>query len=285
MNGPVDRDLGLSDVMRFYWRHRLVVVIVALAFAILAGIWVFRAKPTFRAETVVTMAREDAMERNSMLGSELGGIASLAGFELSRGTGQEMEASAILESHYLAEEFIRRNDLLPALLAHSSKPPTLWLGVKTFKEGVLSIRKDQRKGITTLGIEWTDAAVAARWANDYVSLANELIRSRTIGESTRNIAYLNEQLAKTTDVELRRAIYNLIEGQTKTLMLANGRAQYAFEVVDPAVAPELKVGPHRLMTMLIAFILGAGAAGVGAFVWESFGWRKGRTAQAQGAVG
>jgi hypothetical protein len=43
-------------------------------------------------------------------------------------------------------------------------------------------------------------------------------------------------------------------------MLANGRAEYAFEVVDPAVPPELKVRPHRLLMTFLGLIFGFVAA-------------------------
>ena len=79
---------------------------------------------------------------------------------------------------------------------------------------------------------------------------------------------MNEQIAQTNAVEMRKVMYNLVENETKTLMLAKGRVEYAFEVVDPAVLPELKAGPHRLFTSLIGFILGFAFGTVIAFAIE-----------------
>jgi hypothetical protein len=177
-------------------------------------------------------------------------------------------SAAVLESHHLAEEFIRRNGLLPELQRASSRNKSLWRATEYFKKGVLTIVKDQRKGVTTVTIEWTDPATTARWANGYVALANELLRNHALEDATRNIAYLNEQIAKTTDVELRKVMYNLIESETRTQMLANGRPEYAFQVADPAVAPELKAGPHRLLLTLIGFTVGFGFTAVIAFIAE-----------------
>jgi uncharacterized protein involved in exopolysaccharide biosynthesis len=107
-----------------------------------------------------------------------------------------------------------------------------------------------------VSVEWTDADTAAKWANEYVALANELIRSRVQDESTRNIKYLNQQIEQSNDVELRRAMYSLIESETKRLMLANGRAEYAFSLVDPAVAPEIRASPRRTLIVLAATFCG-----------------------------
>jgi uncharacterized protein involved in exopolysaccharide biosynthesis len=89
-----------------------------------------------------------------------------------------------------------------------------------------------------------------------VALANELVRTRTIDESERNIAYLNDQISRTNIVELQRVMYNLIETETKTLMLAKGRAEYAFTVVDPAVAPEVRTSPKRTLMVILGGALG-----------------------------
>jgi uncharacterized protein involved in exopolysaccharide biosynthesis len=210
----------------------------------------------YHAETAVTQVHDNAMGGGGSLASQLGGLASLAGVGLSLAGNAGQEAQAVLQSHHLAEEFIQHEGVLSELTAHSSKPLTLWRAAKEFRENVLKIREDKRTGVTTIAIEWRDPAIAARWANRYVADANEMLRTRALNDSSRNIEYLTKQLATTDSVELRRVLYNLIEAETKTLMLANGRIEYAFAVVDPAVPPEDKIRPHRALTVLTGILLG-----------------------------
>ncbi len=249
----------------------MLVTTVTLLAGIATGIIAFTTKPYFQAEVLVTDVQQHGLGNLGSLANQLGGLASLAGVNFSPNGGTGQQSAAVLESHHLAEEFIKRNALMPVLLEKSSKPPTLWLAVKKFTDGVLTIRKDQRKGVTTVVVVWTDPVIAAEWANAYVALANELIRKRALDEATRNIEYLNGQLAKTDSVDLRKAMYNLIENETKTLMVANGRQDYAFEVVDPAVPPELKLGPHRLLNTLIGLMVGFAFAAALAFVFDRLG--------------
>jgi uncharacterized protein involved in exopolysaccharide biosynthesis len=283
MKANKEDELDLAALVHLLWRHRRLVALVSLMGALVAGILAFTAKPIFRAEVVVTPARDRSMGGIPSLAGQLGGLASLAGVDLTPGNlGTNAESSAVLESRHLAEEFIRRNGLLPDLQRASNERSSLWLAVDRFKKGVLSVRKDQRRGVTTVAVEWTEPATAATWANGYVALANELIRNRAMEDSTRNIAYLNEQISKTNVVDMRKVMYNLIENETKTLMVANGRTDYAFEVVDPAVAPELKVRPHRLFLVAIGFTVGFGLAAVIALVRDRISrYRRGlsRTAQ------
>jgi uncharacterized protein involved in exopolysaccharide biosynthesis len=282
---PADtsEDLDLAVLSRLLWRRRRLMAIGSLMGALLFGIWAFTAQPWFRAQVVVTPARERNTSGGSALASELGGLASLAGVDITPGAMGNMQTSAaVLDSRYLAEEFIRRNGLLPELQRASSRNKTLWWATDYFKKGVLTIVKDQRKGVTTVTFDWSDPATTARWANGYVALANELIRNHAIQDATRNIAYLNEQIAKTSDVDLRKVMYNLIESETRTLMLAKGRPEYAFQVVDPAVTPEFKAGPHRLTLTLIGLTVGFSFAAVIALIAERGGRHRRGVSQAAG---
>jgi LPS O-antigen subunit length determinant protein (WzzB/FepE family) len=51
-------------------------------------------------------------------------------------------------------------------------------------------------------------------------------------------------------------MYDLIGSETKTLMLANARIDYALRVVDPAVTPEARVRPKRKLMVLTGVAIG-----------------------------
>jgi uncharacterized protein involved in exopolysaccharide biosynthesis len=203
------------------------------------------------------------------LANQFGGLASLAGINLPTGGATNREGQATLKSRRLIEEFVKRQNLLEELSSHSKAPSTVWFAVKKFRESILSIRDDTRSGLTTVSIDWADAPTAARWANEFVALANELVRTRAIDGSRRNIKYLNGQLELTSEVELRRVIYNLIEAETKTQMLANAKMEYAFTIVDPAVTPEVRISPRRTLMVVLGLILGAFLGVAVAFVHNS----------------
>src|SRR5579862_4597198 len=251
-----DGDVDLAALRRIASEHRILITICCAIFGIAGLVYALVVKPVFRAEVTVADVR-DLGGGSSALASSLGGLASLAGMNMGEGTTQDQSNQAVLDSRRLVTEFVVRNDLTPVLFPHPRKPPTLWKAVKTFKEGILSVRRDRNRGITIVGVEWIDPKIAARWANDVVALANELIRARALQDSTRNIDYLEREIEKTNDVELRRVIYTIIESETKTKMLANGRVEYAFQVIDPAVPPEIKVRPKRSLIVLGALALGA----------------------------
>lgn len=249
-------EIDLIVLVRVVWELKYAIVLITAIFGIAAVVLALTATEVFRAEAVVVEVSEGNMGGAASLASQFGGLASLAGVNISTGGGAGQEALAILKSRRLAEEFIQRGDLLAELAPSGSESPTLWLAVKRFRESVLRIHEDANEGVTKVIIEWTEPTTAARWANGFVGLANDLIRTRALEEAKRNIHYLDEQIEQTNVVEVQRVMYNLIENETKTLMLANARAEYAFRIVDPAVPPEVRSSPKRKLMVASGVVLG-----------------------------
>jgi uncharacterized protein involved in exopolysaccharide biosynthesis len=248
-----DRDeISVISVLRVAWRYNYLIAAVATVCAAIAVVLALTATLIYRAEIVVTHTASSANGLGG-LARQFSGLAGIAGINL-KNDGTE-EAQAVLRSRHLSEQFVRANDLTATLLANSDKN-TLWYAVDRFREKVLSIREDKDEGTTTIAVQWTDPVVAARWANDYVALANEIMRTRALDESSRNIKYLEDQIAKTNVVELQRVMYQVVEDETKTHMLANVRKEYAFAIVDPAVPPEKRVWPKRSLMVLTGAVLG-----------------------------
>ena len=249
--------IDLAEIIRVMWGHRLWMVLITLACGIAAAVYALLATPIFSAETTVTEIREGGLSgAAASVAGQLGGLASFAGLNLNSSGGTGQHALAVLHSRHLLEEFIKRYSLEKTLLPNSQKPPTLWRAVERFRGDVLSFNEDKLRGTTKVDIRWTDPETAARWANELVALANELLRTRALEDAERNISYLREQISKTNVVEMQRVMYDLIETQTKTLMLANARAEFAFEVVDPAVPSEVRTSPKRTLIVLGGLVIG-----------------------------
>ena len=261
------REVDVRDLWNTVLRHKLIVALATAVCTATAIYLALTATPLFRGETVISVMRESGGGMEELGGGQLGGLASLAGLNLDE-TPQERQWMAVLQSRQLVEEFVKRNAILPQLSRGAKQPLTLWAGVLQFRKNYLMITQDKVKGVTTVTIDWTDPATAARWSNGFVGLANELIRKRAIDNASRNIDYLNKQVARTTDVELQRVMYNLIESQTKILMLASGRDEYAFTIVDPAVTPEKRHSPKRTLMTLTGLFIGLVVGAIAALIFD-----------------
>ena len=100
--------------------------------------------------------------------------------------------------------------------------------------------------------------MTAAWAKNLVDLANRRLRETAINQATRSIAYLQAELNRTDIVEVRQAIFAVMEQQMQEVMLANVQEEYAFAVIDPPVVPETDdfVRPRRFLVLIFGLFAG-----------------------------
>jgi uncharacterized protein involved in exopolysaccharide biosynthesis len=256
--GAPPAEIDLLEIGRTLHDYRYWIAGITVAFALLAVVFALTATPRFRADAAVSEVSSAGAGGLSSLAGELGGIASLVGVNLAGLDSSNQFGMAVLRSRHLVEEFIRRNDLLPVLnnAQDAENSPTLWRTTDSFRRNILKINQDTRTGVIVVSISWTDPVAAADWANGLVALANEMIRERARQTAERNIKYLKKQIEQTPVLDMQRVMYNLVESETKTLMLANVREDFAFVVVDPAVPPEIRDSPKRTLIVIVGTLVG-----------------------------
>lgn len=264
-------EISLKDIADALLARRWMIVLMTLGFAMGATAVAFLLPEKYEASIVLSPVDDGAGGKLGGAGallSQFGGLAALGGINVG-GSGKKAEAIATLQSHGLTENFIRDNNLLPILYANKwdaerkawktqdpDDVPTVWKAEKKFAKKIRSIGEDKKTGLVTLTIEWTDAELAAQWAKDLVDRANRDLRAREIKQSQTNLAYLNDQLTKTSVVELQKAIYSLIEAEIKKVMIANGSDEFAFRVVDPPRIAEERSSPKRGLIVAVGLFLG-----------------------------
>jgi len=272
-------EISLSDIWQaLRARSRLILTSTLISAAVAGGI-AFSMTPIYRSQVVSVIAEsQEGGSGFGQLAGQFGGLASLAGVGLGGGGSGHSEVMGTLASRQLIESYIESHHLLPILFEKKwdqergdwkrslSKKPTLWDGTEFFIKQVRAIDENKKNGLITLTIEWKDAALAARWAADLVNLTNQQMRDRAIAKSEANLSYLNTQLEKSSVVELRQAIYRLIEAEVKNIMVAQGSDEYALKVIDPSVVAEKKIKPKRSLIVAVGAFLGLFLAALVALV-------------------
>lgn len=279
-------EISLQQVWRTLARYRRLIIATTSAGVIAAAAIAWLTTPVYRVDVLLAPVGDEPTGALSGVASQFGGLAALAGVDLRGNSSSKDEAIALLRSRSVTGQLIEANDLLPILYADewdassaawkSSDPeevPTLWDAFRLFDDEIRHVTENPKAGLVTLAIDWTDPVLAKSWADELVQRVNRETRDRAIREAERSLAYLNQQLQKTDIVELRQAIFSLIETQTKQMMLASVREDYAFKVIDPAVVPDLDdpIRPRPvllialgattglLLGVLLALLLGAGS--------------------------
>lgn len=256
-------------IVRAISSRKRVFALTALIVTAIAVTVAFVMPRAYRTEIVVmpVTAEGDAVGISSMLGqfSDLAGLGGLFG----GGASRREENIAVLRSRALAAQFIEREQLMPVLFAEqwdekgakwkkSTDKPGMAEAVRKFEREVRYIGEDKRTGLVRVSITWTDRNQAARWANALVHMADANLRDRAISDAERSIAYLENESRKTQVVELKQAMYRLLENQIKAVMYARAKNEYAFRVIDPARIPDADdfVRPKRFLVILVGLLLG-----------------------------
>ena len=104
---------------------------------------------------------------------------------------------------------------------------------------LVSISEDKQTGLISVSVEHESPDIAKQWVELMVSRVSEDLRSKDTREAEESIKFLEAQRERTSLVSLDEVFAQLIEEQTKTIMLANVSKDYVFDVIDPPVAPEL----------------------------------------------
>jgi uncharacterized protein involved in exopolysaccharide biosynthesis len=273
VTGTVDtpQEISLLAIWQFMWRNTLIFAFSFLVCAVAATAVSYLVTPRYRAE--VTFSPANSSSNFGQLSGELGSLAAIAGINVGGGGQKSEEALEYLRSRGFTARFIEEHSLLPILYAKqwdaqrdqwTKDPPTMAAAVKRFSGSIRQISEDRRTGIMILSITWSDRVLAAQWANALVAEADAALRQRGIAELGHSIDYLKQEAAQATDVEIRAAVYKVMESELKDQMLARTRDSYAFEVLDPAVPPDArdKDSPNRILYLALggAFGLLVGSA-------------------------
>ena len=110
--------------------------------------------------------------------------------------------------------------------------------------------------MVSVSIEFYSPYLAKQWVDLYIESINRFMQKRQVDKATRNIAYLQEQIGKTSIAEMQEVFYNIIEEQTKSKMLAEASPDFAFVSVSPSMVPDQKTHPNRALISILGTLLG-----------------------------
>ncbi len=283
-----DDEIDLRELFAALWASRTTILGIVLMSALIS-VFVALSLPNKYTSQALLAPRSDSGAGGSLgqMASQFGGLASLAGVNLG-GLGDQGSTAVAIEmlksreffGTYLYDEVLV--DLMAAegwdrgtgkVLIDDSLfdvktatwvrdvseefqvKPSVQEAHESFK-GFLSVTEDTKTGFVTVAVTHYSPTVARDWVALVVKGVNEAVRARDVEEAEKSIAFLNQQRLKTNLVSLTEVFAELIEKQTKTVMLANASDEYVFQVIEPPVAPELKSEPKRALICVLGTLLG-----------------------------
>ncbi|MBA6384465.1 LPS O-antigen length regulator [Colwellia sp. BRX10-6] len=282
-----DDEIDLVELWRAIWSGKLLIIVISFIFAVSSVVFALSKPDVYKASVLLSPASSDSAGGMGALAGQFGGLASLAGISLGGGgTDKTALALEIIKSRAFLETFIIKHELLVPLMAsenwdratdslvinkelydsknkkwlrEASYPkksePSSWEAYQELLK-LLSITQDKATSLVTIDVAFYSPEVAKQWLIWLVEDVNDFMREKDEKEAQSSIDYLTKQLENTEVSAMETVFYQLIEEQTKNMMLTKVSAEYVLKTIDPAQVPEKKSGPKRALIVVLGTMLG-----------------------------
>jgi uncharacterized protein involved in exopolysaccharide biosynthesis len=283
-----DDEIDLAELWRAIWAGKFTIIIISMLFAV-ASIFFALSKPNiYKASAILAPAASKGGAGGlGALAGQFGGLASMAGINLGGGGGDKTAlALEIIKSRSFIESFIAKHDLLVPLMAAKNwdlatdtlildeelydeannkwirevkapkKPePSSWEAFRDFSE-IITVSQDKTSSMVNIDIEFYSPTIAKQWLTWLIKDINEFMREQDQIEAQASIDYLTEQLSEIEVATMETVFYQLIEEQTKNMMLTRVKKEYVLKTIDQAQVPETKDKPKRALIVVLGTMLG-----------------------------
>ncbi|MCW9027655.1 MAG: Wzz/FepE/Etk N-terminal domain-containing protein [Kangiella sp.] len=280
-------EIDIRELFAILWKGKWLILSITFIFAI-ASVGIALWLPNeYKATVVVQAAEKNDSGKLASLAGSFGGLASLAGIDLSSSSAtEEVIAVEIIQSWGFIEDFIKRHDISVPVFAATgwdesnnkliidedvfntqknqwvrepppgkTVEPTSWELYQKFKERLLVV-KDPETGLLSISLTYYSPELAKKWVDYLLQDINKYMKEKALDEANKSIQYLEEQINKTSLAEIRTVFSELIQEQHKTKMLAQISDEYVFKTVSRAKAPEERDKPNRALICIIGTLLG-----------------------------
>ena len=282
-----DDEINLLELLYVLWEGKWIIVSVT-AFASIIGVIYSLLLPNIYESKVLFVPVNSSSSIARGIGS-YNNFAGLAGISLPSGVDESNSAKAMQKVASLSffENNILPNIYLPDLMAvksWNSKTNTIafnekiydtntntWIrdysypqqqipsaqeSFKVFKSRHLSLSEDKKSGFNTLSIKHKSPFVAKQWAELIFNEVNTFYRQKDKLEAEKAVIYLNQQISLSSLSEIKEALAQLLQEETKKLTLIEANQYYVFEYIDPPAIMENKSEPNRALICFLGTLLG-----------------------------
>ena len=282
-----DDEIDLRELFYVLLEGKWIIVSLT-AFVSIVGVIYSLSLPNIYESKAMLVPVNSSSGISGALGS-YSGLAGLAGISLPSGGDEGNSAKAIQKISSLSffENNILTNIYLPDLMAvksWNSKTNTLtfddsiydtnsntWIrdysypqqqipsaqeSFEVFKTEHLSLSEDKKSGFITLSIKHQSPFIAKQWVELVINEVNAFYRQKDKSESEKAVSYLSQQISITGLSEIKEALAQLLQEETKKLTLIEANQYYVFDYIDPPAVMEKKSEPKRALICILSVLLG-----------------------------
>jgi len=281
-----DDEIDLKEIINAVNTHRWFIIISVFIAAVLSVSIALYIPDKYKSDTLVAPVSSDNAGALAGLASQFGGLASMAGINLSAGgDDKSVLALEVLKSRQFLMAFLADNSLAKDILAAKgwnsasdemlydediyfnnewvrsppkSRPviPTALEVYEEFLANNLVVSEDEETGFYRISVIHYSPVWAKEVLDKLMLELNATVKRNDINEADKSIAYIEKSLASTNNADMMNVFFQLIEQQYQVKMLATVKADYVFKTIDPPIVAEERHSPSRALICVIGVFLG-----------------------------
>lgn len=245
-------EINLLDLVKVILKHKWLIFWIVVIAVFLTAIISLLMTPIYEAKAVILPIASQ--------GEGFGASSIAAQFGIATPTPPNTsEIVGLLKSNKLRERVLKRYNLLPVLfeedsLEEKTEEERIWMGLRYLGEA-LKINSNQKENTIEISMEFKDPEITANIVNYLLKELNDYMSSEARRVAETNRRYLESQVDKTADPIIRTNIYSLIAKQIEASAMAEAKENFAFKVIDPPKAPDMRSKPKRKLMVVVSFVV------------------------------
>ena len=282
-NIPTDTisEINIFELLLILFKNKYTIILCTFIFAISSVFYSLSIPNQYISKSVVSI-NGDTEVTGGALGGNLGGIASLAGISLS--SDGDVSKSSIVEATFKSRVFINHllnqekflfnlmavngydvnnnkaiidtnlYDIEKASWKTNKKPKNIdsyYAFLNNF-----SYSRDDETGLVTVSFKNFSPYISKDLLDTLLFEIDAIIKNKDIIETEKSLVYLQDQLEKTQQSDIRASINSLIFNELQAQMVANISESYLFDTIDPPYVPIEKSSPVRSAISVFGTLFG-----------------------------
>jgi uncharacterized protein involved in exopolysaccharide biosynthesis len=280
-SSDLEDEINFLELFYVLWHGKWIIVSLTAFVSIIAVIYSLSLPNIYTSKALLVPVSSSSSISGGIRG--YAGLAGLAGISVSPGGDEGNSAKALekISSLSFFENNILTNIFLPDLVAVQSwnsqtniltydesiykMDSNTWVGGDSYPSAQesfrafsshLSLIEDKKSGFITLSIKHQSPFIAQQWAELVIDEVNTFYRQKDKSESEKAVSFLNQQISTTNLSEIKEALAQLLQEETKKLTLIEANESFVFEYIDPPAVMEKKSEPRRAYICILGAILG-----------------------------
>ena len=269
--------IDLKELINLLWNGRYLIILITSVFILGSIFYAVNLNNYYRSEAILTVY-EPAPQASGL--TRISGLASIAGVNIS----QTVNKGALVTNTIWSRVFFKHllsvdENALPSIMAaesYDSESKKLVFDSNIYD----AVNKEWPRGKPTyiqahqtyMSIIIADYDRVGSWihlsaehispifAKEFLELiireSDNMIRQKDLKRSSEALAYLTSEISRTSVLDIKSNINQLILGQLQTQMTANISSNYVLNIIEPPYIPDKKSKPSRSLIVLLGAMLG-----------------------------